>query len=773
MNLKAVLFSAATAVFAVPAVAQTQDRIDLFRSLIAENGCAMTEDTAEDFLPQYGFNRDETSDIAGQLISAGSAEFSNGTFVLMDGDCANGGEEAGDLTGNIEQFIGIISGYGCEMAEADAETIFPANGMNKPQVLEVVNHLMSSGMATFSNGRLTVDPAFCQSGAAQEAPVTPTTMAWYEQDDVMLVLSTLTQHECRVSAADIGSVFANTGIEQARVFEIANLLVAEGLATMSGGVLEVSSDACQVVVDQPVTVDQPVSGDLLSRADVVAFLMVMESNNCAINAGDVNSTFAGGQIDSAAAFGIINELVAASFAEILNGSDLVISDAICRPANPVYVPVTPDQPVTGGITDRADVREFLTVLGDNGCTINANDIGAAFSDTPLDSGAAFAIANELSGQGLAEISGSTLSVAASICPLVQVTGNDDGPVVNDDADIAAVPLLERADVNQFIGILADNGCAVAANDVGGVFGAGGMDGAVAFAIANELMNAGIAELQNGNMLVIDGDACHPSDSGGITIIPEPVEETADPVEETQVPGFDAPQNISSPIFDNPNVRQFLAILSSNGCVVEKHIEGSDLFINSDMGTFMAALTALQLQNIGVAGVDYETYTYSVGAPYCVEGMTFQPEDASAGVEAGHAADMAAAEAEAAALQAEIEAEMAAAMAARLAEAEAEEAAELAAAEAAAVPSFVPAADIDSPIFGNPNVVQFIEIIAANGCYVDYAEFEALFADGGMSSFMANLTFHQLNTVGAATVDYDDWVYIVGAPYCVAQPGAGE
>jgi hypothetical protein len=73
---------------ATPAFAVDQSRIDLFLSLVRQNGCQMDDQTAGKVLPANGFTREEVSQIEKVLSAGGMIDKTRmGVFALTRSAC--------------------------------------------------------------------------------------------------------------------------------------------------------------------------------------------------------------------------------------------------------------------------------------------------------------------------------------------------------------------------------------------------------------------------------------------------------------------------------------------------------------------------------------------------------------------------------------------------------------------------------------------------------------------------------------------------------------
>ncbi len=64
-----------------------QDKLNAFIELFVIHNCSMTEQEAATIIPQSGFSKDETQNIAAVLVGDGLAIYENNKLTLLTPEC--------------------------------------------------------------------------------------------------------------------------------------------------------------------------------------------------------------------------------------------------------------------------------------------------------------------------------------------------------------------------------------------------------------------------------------------------------------------------------------------------------------------------------------------------------------------------------------------------------------------------------------------------------------------------------------------------------------
>ena len=291
--------------FAQPVSAQdvSEDRIDQFMAIIAQNNCMMDEQVAAEALPANGFtDKTETKNIVGILMSRGIAKLDGSVLTMVGGACG-GTPEASPR----DRLVAAIEANNCQMTEAEADTMLPGIGLDDSQVRALVGALISDGMATFSDGVLRLDNANCS------APADPA---------MQLFVDAVVANGCTITKDEAAALLPAAGVREDQVDDIVQMLMATNQASIG------SANGRSVVIlsDQLCT-----TGKLASRSDPrTAFLEFMSARNCSIAFSEAKDAMAEAGLDANLMDGVVGELMSSGMASVGDQNQtLTISAEIC------------------------------------------------------------------------------------------------------------------------------------------------------------------------------------------------------------------------------------------------------------------------------------------------------------------------------------------------------------------------------------------------------------------------------------------------------------
>jgi len=217
---------------ALPAGAQTvSPRAAALLDVLIANDCGMSKAEAAAKLPDLGFSRREYRGLIGELNAAGMVTLSRGAAQVVEVLCPAAPVAVQPLTSFQEQYISIIRHNGCAVYGDEAETLFPAYGMEADLAYELEAGLVESGIAYVYGEALRIKPEYCIADEAFAA--TPARALTAEERHLVEVLEsgycTLVQSEIEIS-------FPQDGMEPEVAQAAVKSLLASGLVmAVEGG----------------------------------------------------------------------------------------------------------------------------------------------------------------------------------------------------------------------------------------------------------------------------------------------------------------------------------------------------------------------------------------------------------------------------------------------------------------------------------------------------------------------------------------------------------
>lgn len=516
MGMKALISGAMLTTLASGALAQSLDpvRIEMFRSILAGNECTLTEAAAANILPRFDFSREETRSIVGALVAAGEVQLDGNTLMLVDGSCAVA-DPVADLLGqrDVQQFIAVMAEYNCEMTEDEGERIFTERGISKAQVGAIVGPMIQAGMASFGNGILSVDSAYCAAPVVAEiapvvvgAPVeTPIEMdgldrsGMFGMSRVRQLVDVMAANGCTFNTEVADGYLAEAGIDFSFASFVTRKMLTDGFADMVDGenmVLSapycISAGGAAPVVVAEATIEAPIMAAETDDSPRGRFMAAVIGNGCALEVSTAESYLAdvaGLRMDQA--FAIVDELVAEGAATLTSGSTIVQIDlALCAETGTALVveqvaPVEPvealvNRPVEAAIApveNSDDPRAgLLAMLALNNCEVTQANAAELIAAAGLDYNTSMQMLTKMMGSGEATSpdGGQTLNVSAPLCVAT-----------------AAEPMTPR---ETFINLIKQNNCSITAAEFSSLLPVNGLDSATAFGMISELEAEGVISL---------------------------------------------------------------------------------------------------------------------------------------------------------------------------------------------------------------------------------------------------------------------------------------
>ncbi len=505
-KFKAFITGMAVAMVAGSGFAQALDpaRMELFRTILQGNDCALTEAEANIIFPQFDFSKSETREIVGVMIASGEVQLDGSTLNLTDGSC--GGVDAGvdvaELLGrrDVQQFIAIMAENSCAMTEAEGEAAFTARGIGKAQVSAVVGPMIEAGMASFDSaqGVLSVDAAYCSpvmadSGAneAGASPASPSEPA----DPVTQVIAVFASQDCRIPVVAANAIFTEAGMGlEAAMSAVGSLMASGQLSMAEGGEMIANASICSPAVALAPAASPEAPAVAPTAAPAMEMTMTMENDGspegmllsyivqqgCSIEAGAGNLLAESG-VRQDQAFRIVDQWVESGKANLTDGGSRVQLDpGLCAAGDAVVVvePVNPASPPEADTAVADDPRAgLLAMLAQNNCEISLGNAAEAIGNAGLDYNASMGMLSRMmaSGEASSPDGGQTLQVSAPLC----------------QPAVAAVPSTPR---EVFIELLKQNNCRITAAEFSTLLPVNGLDASAAFAMISELEAEGVISL---------------------------------------------------------------------------------------------------------------------------------------------------------------------------------------------------------------------------------------------------------------------------------------
>ncbi len=576
--------SAALALIAGGAMAQAVDstRVEVFRGVLQSNNCTLSESAAAEILPRFDFTRVEARAIVGVMVAAGDVELDGNTLNLVDGSCDNSAVAGLLGQAGVQQFIAVMAENNCAMTEAEGETIFTARGVTKAEVGAIVRPMMQAGMASFENGILSVDSAYCSPSVVVAGTAT-TSMETPELDRsgmfglgrVRGLVDAMVQNGCQLNTVVEDSYLADAGIEFGFASFIARKMLRDGYATMideenlvlSAPYCVPAAGAAPALAEEP-----PVEGAGVDMAMVATLREIFLANNCRLNEDQMSALLppAGFTRDNIKPiFGYLEDM--GEMGE--DGSDLVLYNAACAPA------LAEEPAVEDAGVDMEQVDLMRQIFAENGCRLSEARMGELLPAAGFSRASAGAVFNYLEANGeLSDVDNDAV-LTGDYCAEAQVGASAPASVMveNDGALLGA-----------FLSVAAQNGCALNVAVAQGPLAEAGLRMDQAYLLVDDLVLEGNASLSDGGTLV----RINPALCGGEMQPAAPVENSDDPR------------------------AAVLAMLTANGCTITQ-AGAADMIAAAglDFVTSMRVLT--QMMSSGEAISPDGGQTLNIAAPLCV------------------------------------------------------------------------------------------------------------------------------------------------------------
>ena len=331
--------------------------VQQFIAVMAEHGCAMTEDEGERIFPERGMDQAQVGAVVGPMIQVGMASFEAGILSVDSAYCtapvvaaeaapvveAPVTEPTSTATASEDEssprgrFMAAVIGNGCALEVSTAESYLADEaGLRMDQAFRIVDDLVAEGEATLiSSGTVVqVDLALCgETGTALvveqanpveapivmpvEAPITPVANS---DDPRAGLLAMLAANNCEITQANAAELIAGAGLDFNTSMQMLTQMMGAGEATSPDGgqTLNVNAPLCVATAAEPMTPRD-------------AFINLIKQNNCSITAAEFSAQLPVNGLDANTAFGMIGELEAEGVISLPATRDVVtLSAEMCR-----------------------------------------------------------------------------------------------------------------------------------------------------------------------------------------------------------------------------------------------------------------------------------------------------------------------------------------------------------------------------------------------------------------------------------------------------------
>jgi hypothetical protein len=246
-------------VMLLPVLTQAQDiapeRMNEFLAVMADNGCRVSNATAEEIMPAAGFHdKDEVKAIIGQLMAEDKASLIDGQVIVQGGSC---GTDAPEYT-TRERFLAAVAYNGCQMTAGQSNELLPPMGVERGQIKPLIGQMISMGEVALSqdNQIVYMEQSLCDKFDGMAEKIAPGKMALAtanlaaaeaaKADERVKFLSYMKTVDCQISREDLSAAITDEGFDFDRVQKVIKDLSDEGLLheNAAGDTLIVKPEAC-------------------------------------------------------------------------------------------------------------------------------------------------------------------------------------------------------------------------------------------------------------------------------------------------------------------------------------------------------------------------------------------------------------------------------------------------------------------------------------------------------------------------------------------------
>ncbi len=243
----------------LPATAQAQEispeRMDEFLAVMAANNCRMSNATADEIMPEAGFNdKDEVKAIAGLLMADDRASLIDGQLIVHGGSC---GTATPDYT-TRERFLAGVAYNGCSMTAAQSNELLPPLGVERGQIKPLIGQMMSMGEVSLSEDNQTIymEQSLCDKfdGMAEKiagdkmaaAKANLDTAEAAQTEERIKFISYMETSGCEVKLSEFLVAIPEAGLDFDRVHKVIEDMADEGLLqdTKAGDGFRITAGAC-------------------------------------------------------------------------------------------------------------------------------------------------------------------------------------------------------------------------------------------------------------------------------------------------------------------------------------------------------------------------------------------------------------------------------------------------------------------------------------------------------------------------------------------------
>lgn len=421
----------------------------------------------------------------------------------------------------VAQFLNLISLNGCSITEDAAERVFPQNGFDRDQARVIVTQLVSAGTLVFANGILEFADGNCSAPMPLDSNGLTAQQAQFI--DIMAL------DNCSMTQDTAQTLFPENGMSFSTADEVADQLMDLGVATIAedGETLVVGPEYCspaEIGANTEIAPQNAPEEHEQERSvvdDMNLMLEIMGTVGCRLDSNSSDAVFTAGGLDPEIGVARAFELINQGFAEIIDGTVLVIAEPPCvstvsdeseAPEN--TEPLTNDT-ATDGDESPSDI--FHSVMASASCELTELDARNLFPAAGLLMEDAYSIADQLVAAGQAYYSedDTTLTVTSAECIDRMQAANPVEAAESDPVEgVETMPATDDPEA-QFLALLAANACEITQANARDMIAAAGMDYNTTMGIAAAMLNDGRASSPDGGQtLQVSAPLCVAAGSAG-------------------------------------------------------------------------------------------------------------------------------------------------------------------------------------------------------------------------------------------------------------------
>lgn len=250
--------------------------------------------------------------------------------------------------------------------------------------------------------------------------------------------------------------------------------------------------------------------------------------------------------------------------------------------------------------DPVRIEMFRSILQGNNCVLTEAQAGNILPRFNFERAETRAIVGALVAAGEVRLDGNTLNLVDGSCG----SGNE------------VADLLGQPNVQQFIAIMAENGCAMTESEGEQVFTARGFTQAQVGSVIGPMMQAGIASFDsNSQILSVNSAYCSPVTVEVNTPLEVPQETPVVPVQPAVTAQQAGDDMDRSGMFGMGPVRELVDLMAQNGCTV--NLQTPDAYIaNAGIASSYVSFIGRKMLSDGYASMT-DGQNLVLAAPYCI------------------------------------------------------------------------------------------------------------------------------------------------------------